>query len=512
MQIQVFGVIVLALGVLALNVNPHWSFYILILSGLFSCSAAVAIGGVSIPPENLFLIFLFIRAFNMGGTSGLWRPLAPGTPGFPLLCLAVVALVGAWFLPRAFAGATHVYAISRDAADPNAMGPVPLGPVSGNLTQSVYFLSGVAVYSCTTILLARKDGYRHLVLAMLLLASVNALAGIIDVVSGALGLNVLSVLKTADYALHDGEEVGGLRRITGTFAEASSFAGCTMAMFAFTANMWLFGFKPRITGLITLVSAVLLAMCTSATAYVGFAAYLIVLLFSRCDRIYPRSRTRKGYLFAAVGCIAVLALIFGLVFKPGLVESVSNFFNDAVLSKADSDSGRERSAWNQQALTNFVETYGLGIGLGSARTSSFVLALLSNLGFVGTALFCVFAWNSLVAPIPAQVPLFERMVGYALRQTMLASLIMVSIAGTMFNLGSGFYLLAAAVTMLSLSARRATLSRRVNGVDRGASPSAAPLPQPARPRRVLGDRARPAALLLETSRRPSRIPAWPYKD
>lgn len=515
MEIQVFGVLVLVLGLFALNVGSRWSIYILVVSWLFACAATLslpAMGGMAIPPDNLFLIFLFIRAFNMGGTKGLWQPLAPGSPGFPLLCLGVVALVGAWFLPRAFAGATHVFAISHGPGDPNAMGPVPLGPVSGNITQSVYFVSDVVIYSCMTIFLATKNGYRHLAQAILVLAGLNVLAGVIDMASGAVGVHVLDVIKTANYALHDGEEVGGLRRITGTFTEASTFAGFTMLLFAFTANMWLFGYRPRTTGLITFASAVLLMLSTSATAYVGFIAYLTVLLFSRCDRILPRSRARKGYVFAVAAFLVILALILGLVFKPGFVDSVGNFFNDSVLAKASSDSGRERGSWNEQALMNFVQTYGFGIGLGSARTSSFVLALLSNLGFAGAALFCMFAWNCLVAPIPVRAPLFDRMICYSLRQAMFALLIMSSIAGTMFNLGSVFYVFAAGATTLSFITRRAAPGRRLDGARQADPPPAANRPRHAwlQPK-VSGDTAGAAAPLLETTKRESRLPAWPYK-
>ncbi|HTH61532.1 MAG TPA: hypothetical protein VL689_15405 [Paraburkholderia sp.] len=519
MEMQVFGVLVLVLGVLALNVDSRWSIYILIVSWLFACAATLALpalGGIAIPPDNLFLIFLFIRAFNIGGTKGLWRPLAPGSPGFPLICLALVALVGAWFLPRAFAGATNVYAINHGPSDPNAVGPIPLGPVSGNLTQSVYFLSDVVIYSCMSIFLARRGGYRHLAQAMLVLAGLNVVAGVVDMAAGAVGVNALSAIKTADYAVHDGDMVGGLRRITGTFTEASTFAGFTMQLFAFTANMWLFGYRPRITGLIAFASAVLLVLSTSATAYVGFSAYLLLLLFSRGDRIAPRSRARKGYLFIAVGCLAILALIFGLVFKPGAVESVGNFFNDAVLAKADSDSGHERGAWNQQALTNFVETYGFGIGLGSARTSSFILALLSNLGFAGAVLFGVFAWNCLAAPIPERAPLLDRMVCHAMRQAMFAAVIMGSIAGTMFNLGSNFYVFAAAATALSFTARRAAPVRRTNGaaghsVGHRATPPAPPPRHAWLSPQEYGDTGSLASPLLGTTDRQRRVPAWPHK-
>src|SRR6202043_878008 len=40
---------------------------------------------------------------------------------------------------------------------------------------------------------------------------------------------------------------------------------------------------------------------------------------------------------------------------------------------------------------NFLDSYGLGVGLGTVRTSSFPIALLSNVGVPGTIFYLLFA-------------------------------------------------------------------------------------------------------------------------
>lgn len=510
MEIQVFGVIVLVLGVLSLNLGYRWAIYFLTLCCLFACSSAIAfpaIGGLAILPANLFLLFFAVRAFNVGGGAELWRPVAPGSTGFPLLCLCVFALVGAVFLPRALQGATHVFAIDRSTVDPNTPELQPLGPVSGNLTQSLYFVGEVLVYCCMTVFLTRKNSYRHFANAILVVTAMNVIAATIDLGSSAVGVNVLGVIKTAQYMLHDGEEVAGMQRIVGTFAEASTFSSFTLPLFAFSANLWLFSYRPRITGLLTFASGVFLALSTSATAYVGFAVYLVVLLLGRCGRIAPRSGLRKRSLCSVVICAGVMALLYGIVFKPGLMESLGDFFNDTVLTKANSASGVERGSWNQQALTNVVETFGLGVGIGSARTSSFALVLLSNLGIVGTMFFSIFVWKCTVTPISEHGPMLDRAVCYASRQAMLAVLIAASISGTVFDLGPCFYLFAAAAGGLSSSPRRASLVNHDDGEGNRASPE---MGQSSLPNIFGGNPGMPARRLLDTPKRKSRIPAWPH--
>lgn len=67
--------------------------------------------------------------------------------------------------------------------------------------------------------------------------------------------------------------------------------------------------------------------------------------------------------------------------------------NSTVGGKVHSRFGIERATGNWQAWSNFVDTYGLGVGLGSARASSFPLVVLSNLGLPGGLMFSAFLWR-----------------------------------------------------------------------------------------------------------------------
>jgi hypothetical protein len=51
--------------------------------------------------------------------------------------------------------------------------------------------------------------------------------------------------------------------------------------------------------------------------------------------------------------------------------------------------------WNAYGWSSFLASYGIGVGLGTARTSSLVFALLSNVGVLGTLFFSLFLMGSL---------------------------------------------------------------------------------------------------------------------
>ncbi|HVE07474.1 MAG TPA: hypothetical protein VNE00_09505 [Paraburkholderia sp.] len=539
MEIQVFGVIVFALGVLSLNLRYHWAIYFIALCCLFSAAATVsfpALGGLALLPVTLFLAFFTLRAFNIGGGPMLLREIAFDRPGFWLVCVALVAAFGGIFLPRALAGSTFVFAIDRTGSDPNAAALTPLGPVSGNLSQSIYVVTELVLYCCMSVFLSRREGYQHFAKAMLLLAALNICAAILDLAGGS---EVLAAAKTAGYTLHDNEELAGLKRITGTFPESAAFSYFTLPLFAFTANLWLLGYRPKLTAALSMASGAMLIMSTSATAYVGFAAYLLVLFFSSSERVAPHSRMRKTRLCIVLGCVGVLGTIFAIVLKPSLITVVSDFFTQTLLAKADSDSGVERTAWNMQAIKNFIDTYGLGVGVGSSRASSFVLVLMSNLGVLGVVCFGMFVWRAVLSPISTSQPPADRAVCYAARQGMLGVLIVASVSGTVFELGACFYLFAAAAAGLALSPgqrSRATQARRV--APKAGAYAARAVYAPARgwPGSAHAAAAKAASAAASSSvsacasaseaacstsralvpvsaaRRESRVPAWPHKS
>lgn len=456
MGLSVFGGIVIVTGLIALYGSYRWALYGIAVFSLFACASALALpGNIGILPANLFLAFFALRAFNLGGGRTFTNAFAIGTPGFWLLCTCAWGVFGAIVLPRALAGSTLVFTIDRNAIDPQqAQLLQPLAPVSGNLSQTVYCVGDLIVYCSACVFLRCRGAYRVLANAIFVLTALNVLAAVIDIVSHAAGIDVLSFVKTAQFADFSGDELNGLLRISGTFSETSAFAFFTLPLFAFSLNLWLLGYRPLLAGILAIASCVLLLISTSGTAYVGLGGYLAVLLFSRPGRVVRAGAARKQRMWVIVSCLGVLAALYIVLFLPAVVQVLSDFAESTVLGKMDSGSGIERMGFNSQALTNFFETYGMGVGLGSIRVSSFAMVLLGSLGAVGTVCYLVFLVKSLHTPIPRQIPFAERAVCYAARHGMIGGLIVAATSLSVFEMGVYFYLFAAAAGGLSSLAPR----------------------------------------------------------
>src|SRR5690606_19406250 len=96
-------------------------------------------------------------------------------------------------------------------------------------------------------------------------------------------------------------------------------------------------------------------------------------------------RPRELLVVALFGILLVLALAMAL-YREGFFDPFIGLLDRMVLDKGSSDSGRERSYWNEKSLQAFRDTYGLGIGLGSSRASSWPVAVVSQLGVIGSLL------------------------------------------------------------------------------------------------------------------------------
>jgi hypothetical protein len=159
---------------------------------------------------------------------------------------------------------------------------------------------------------------------------------------------------------------------------------------------------------------------------------------------------RFGAISAAVMAGLVGACLV-MLFKPEWMATVWRYFDATVLQKLGSDSGIERMQWNARAWAGFIETYGLGVGAGSARGSGWPVVLLGNTGALGTMLFLVFfLWVMLVPPRGSAETRLT--LNLALRAALVGVMMAAAVSGTMIDLGLLFYLLAAGTVGLALPA------------------------------------------------------------
>ncbi len=453
--LSIFGIVVIVSGLAALYASYRGVIYGMAVYALFGCALALSLGATGVMPAQLFLAFFVLRAFNLVGGRKLADAFSLDKPGFWLLCTCVWGVAGAIVLPRLLAGSTLVFPVDRDATGAGLDILLrPLAPVSGNLSQAVYLIADTLVYCCMYAFLQFRGVYRTLANAILLLTALDVLAGVIDIASHAVGVDALSFVKTAQFAYLTGAEMEGLVRISGTFSETSGFSGFTVPLFVFCLNLWLVGFRPKLSGMLAAASGALLLLSTSGSAYVGLGGYLVVLLFSRPQRVARAASARKHRLWIMSVCLGALGALYVVLFLPAVADVLAQFVDTTILSKAASSSGVERMGWNAQGVTNFFDTYGIGVGLGSIRASSFLVVLLASLGIVGVICYGLFIGKSLFSPVSPDYPFTERAVCYAARHSTISALIVASASGGVFELGVCFYLIVAAAGALSLAPRR----------------------------------------------------------
>ena len=416
----------------------------LMLSCLFGASAAIhlpALGGAPVMPAIMLLPFVMWRALQEHGVNAMIRPLAYPQAGFWLLLLVLWGVISAFFVPRLFDGETMLFATDRVM---QGIRLVPLQPLTTNLTQSAYAVAGLCLFASMSALLQPAPRMLRFRDAVLLLASVNVGAALLNLAELHLGIpSLLELVRNAGYAIMVGGEVGGLQRISGTFSETSAFSSFTLPLVAFCASLWRDGVRPGYSGTVALLMLALLLLSTSSTAYAGLAVYAALMGAAMLWQAVSRSNSLRlgggAWLLWGVSVAASLVLLA----RPELADRAGEFFGVTLLNKLDSSSGIERGSWNLQAWQNFTDLYGLGTGLGSARASSFPLVLLSNVGVLGTALFLAFAARVLLSRLGAAAQEIAPVVR-ASRHAVLGALIAVSVSATVFDLGLAFYAFAAA--------------------------------------------------------------------
>jgi hypothetical protein len=466
MTVEYIGLVALLVGLISLYRDQPFIVYFFFCSTLLGSAAAFvmdSLGGTNISPSHLLLGFLAIRLLSDSNVvqAGI-RQLSIGQSGFWLFVTLVYSIAGAYALPRLFAGTTLVYPVRASEAF-----AVPLFPAMSNITQSIYFTADFICFIILSGYASTVSGRRVLGGAMVAGATANLVFAALDLLTYFTNTTDLFLfIRNANYAMLNDTEVAGLKRIVGSFTEASSFGAATLAYFAFTSRLWLLGIWPRWTGLLALLSLIALIFSTSSTAYVGLAAILgLVYCLALFDALRHPVTTQEGvFIFAVPTIAAIIALI--VLLNDSYSAYIYNYMNGVLFNKLSTASGVERSAMNTQAIQNFFDSFGFGLGNGSIRASSFPVAALASLGAVGTLVFGIFFATLLLSRFPksANSDRVDDAYRQAAKMACIASLVTATTSGALIDLGLSFYSFAA----LCVTTQPVTIARTAARYLRGA--------------------------------------------
>lgn len=401
MSIEPIGFIVLLLGVLGMIYGARFALATLCLSTLLGAAAALqlpALGGSSIQPSHLLVLFLVLAALlRPAQTQTVLASIAYPGPGFWFAAYILFSVASSFFLPRIFAGATLVYSSARDVSGMMSTVAAPLAPGSSNLSQSVYLLGDLACFAVVSGL--TRLGYARFVAQQLIVASLVCFAlALIDIGTFLTGQSyLLDIIRNANYTMHTAETISGFKRIVGSFPEASMYGAVALAYFSFTLMLWLERVQSRMAGLATLFIGPTIMLCTSTTAYIAGIFVISLFVLFCLKRLIGGPATTPHVTLLVITLFLIPCAIVALSLVPDAWDSIVGLVNSTLSDKLQSQSGEERTAWNTLALIAFVDTATFGAGLGTVRASSFIAALLSNVGLTGTLLFVTFLCSLLRA-------------------------------------------------------------------------------------------------------------------
>ena len=378
----IIGWFVIPIGILVFSLRPLYLLPLMVIASVFELSTVFngAIGqftfGVS---AFAFLQILIILRFFMD-IAGQWNLLPPKTSparniSVPLIVFLVWAFSSAFVMPRLFAGLSIV---SPREANDSYFVLAPLQWSWSNFAQAGYMALNILTMFYAFRVVKTEKQSRKLCTAFQIAALVVTVAAFVQYISPSLYPYELLNSSPAEYKGSD-QELYGFLRVTGTFGEPSSAGSFLSAAAIGMLASYLAGRRGllAIVGLVSILLALLFT--TSTTGYLAFVVLGCYLLFYFRQ---PKNSKRGWVTILAIVFAVPLLILTALRLKPELLDA----FLSVTTEKTGTNSFIARLLSDAYALDIFKDTWGIGAGLGSSRSSSLVSTFLSCLGIVGVCL------------------------------------------------------------------------------------------------------------------------------
>jgi hypothetical protein len=361
-----------------------------LIAAVFEAGAALVLGpsfGLqpAMVPGLLFIAYVGLQyALGMrypGEAPVLWA-------AAPLIVLLLYAVVSIWLLPSTFAGHVFVEPQRPDPLDPEAV--VPLHFTFGNVTQTMYLALDVTFTVCVALFVTRVSIPYEKIIAGYLLGG-YIVAGLVfwqfanHVAGVPFPYEILQ--SNPGWAIVD-QSIGSVPRMQGPFSEPSALAGYMTGVTFCCLWLSIRGYNIMRQNILFALGIVAVLLSTSTTGIITLFVGLPIIVSLATIGGDPRA---LGRVFKTLGSLLLagsIAITPVLVLKPSLLASVNTVVT-STLNKGQSDSYNERTASDATALATVVPTYGLGVGWGSDRSSSFIPGILANGGIFGLLMICL---------------------------------------------------------------------------------------------------------------------------
>ncbi len=388
MTITIFGVLVgLIGGYILLRASTLAMMLFVMLATLMGGSAAFQLAtGSSVLPSIEAVLLLAIRCVMPSHRPQGSIRAALGA-NLPLVFFALYGMIGAIILPFIFSGALNVAPL-RPVPTPDPFATVPLAFTPQNLTSAGYLLTTMLGAIGAYLAVQSAGAPRKVARVVAIIGLTHAMLGFLGILAaGTAFAEIFDFFRNALYNQVK-QDVGGFARMNGIMAEPSSFAGYGVIYFAFNMELWLRGIDRRMTGAAAMLLLAALLVSTSSTAYVGIAGYALILALRQL--FAPSTISLSKLIIVAAGLLTALATLLSLALaQPESFRFIEKVYQSMVVNKAESESALVRLMWARQGIEAFWVSGGLGVGVGSFRSSSLGTAILGSMGIVGIATYAL---------------------------------------------------------------------------------------------------------------------------
>ena len=400
MPILLFWMIV----IYTINKKMHYMLYVFFCSlsfGSFAIIPTALTGGLTITAAPMVAILIFIRNMTVKRNIDSFFRMAVNPRQMLLLTLFwILAVFLTLFMPRFFNGDVYIIPMRLTKFTSGEA----LSPTTQNISQLAYLTISIISVPSFAILLRPPEMRQHAMIAMVYGAITAVFTGILDFSSQYVPLDfILEPFRTATYALLTDNTVMDVKRVVGLMPEASSYGSLTMM---YLVGLYFFRhaiedkfIRNFVVPYLLIAILVMVWLSTSSAAYVGLAILGVLVAldwFWRAGFLSPRDRRRKGLggeLWIAIVAVMVPCVIF--ILDPTVLDPIIGMIDNIIFQKSASSSFEERGMWTAVSWQALLDTRGLGVGIGSTRTSNGIVAVVSATGFLGAFLYYSFIALSL---------------------------------------------------------------------------------------------------------------------
>jgi len=173
-------------------------------------------------------------------------------------------------------------------------------------------------------------------------------------------------------------------RIAATYYEPSYLASFLIAIFSFFLSSFILYRKYLLFLILTFV---IIILSTSSTTYLSLLIIILFVLFYTGIFSIKIKKVRLNHFLYLLMFLSIIVIIIINVIG---IDNILLILNQFLFEKSKSYSFINRTKADLYSFQIFLNSFGLGVGVGSTRPSSLFPYLISTVGIIGTVLFFTF--------------------------------------------------------------------------------------------------------------------------